>query len=561
MSAMPGDVTIGRRLPIRPALPAGQALDCYLEHLAEANHLRPADLTRLIIATTDTARFLMLTPSERTLTALSAVTGLPREQLRDATLAQYDGTVLDLTGLEHHRPSSYRALSAKGWLPGNGTQICPRCLRMKATWQLRWRLPTTTVCTRHGVYLVSTCPVCTKPFRATRHGFLRPSGHGPICGNALGARGQHCTTDLAELYAPRADPGCLERQTRYDVSLAEGRATVLGGEISAKSYHHALRSLTILLLHIASAADNPRDLPYWARQLNRDQRRGTSSRAPRWGIAPPSEPRLRSRALTAADRVLAAPSTERAAAELAIWTDHIPRTRDGVLGWAADHTLPDPTTTRLVLAVHAPRRRLARALDGMNPLTPKLMNIPQVSPEDLYLQHLSGLFTSRPETVRTFASLCLARTHPGVTTWAAAAMVLDLPASVGIKTAQACATARTGGTARVTHALQSLAVNLPLSDYRARERHVRRLRHSHEWFTDWTTRFSPGTPPTSEQYAITWLWTNTADGRVTTSPAWSTPPDAGLRARYRRFSARLTPAQQQGLQEVARHHMDADGYD
>src|SRR5690606_27253409 len=102
VSAAPGDFAVGRRLPSRPALLAGQALDSYLEHLAEANHLRPADLSRLITATTDTVRFLMLTPSARMLTALSALTGLPREQLRAATLAQYDGTVLDLTGLEHH---------------------------------------------------------------------------------------------------------------------------------------------------------------------------------------------------------------------------------------------------------------------------------------------------------------------------------------------------------------------------------------------------------------------------------------------------------------------------
>ncbi|WP_277453588.1 TniQ family protein [Janibacter sp. DB-40] len=550
MSAAPGDFAVGRRLPSRPALPAGQALDSYLEHLAEANHLRPADLSRLITATTDTVRFLMLTPSARTLTALSAVTGLPREQLRAATLAQYDGTVLDLTGLEHHRPASYRALSAKGWLPGNGTQICPRCLRMNATWQLRWRLPTMTVCTRHGVYLVSTCPVCTKPFRATRHGFLRPSGHGPICGNALGARGQHCPTDLAELYAPRADPGCLERQTRYDVALAEGRATVLGETTSAKDYHHALRSLTTLLLHIASAADNPRDLPYWARHLNRDQRRGTSSRAPRWGIAPPSEPRLRSRALTAADRVLAAPSTERAAAELAFWTDHIPRTRDGVLGWAADHTLPDPTTTRLIMAVQAPRRRLSRALDEINPLTPKVMNIPQVIPEDLYLQHLSGLFTSRPETVRTFAALCLARTHPNVTTWAEAASGLGLSEEVGTQTAEACATGQTADTTRVLQALRALGRQMPVTDYRAFEQVVRHLGRAGDWFVRWVEVFRPGTACTSKAYTITWLWTHVAEGHLGTSPAWVTPPTANRRASYRRFAASLSEDQQRSLREV-----------
>lgn len=548
MAAAPDEGPTTRRLPCRPLLAPGQALDSYLEVLAEANHLTTADLVRQLTDAVDTTRFLMLDPTPTCLAELAALTGISPARIHRAVLATYDGTALDLTGLDQHRPYSFRTIAARGWLPSRTSQLCPRCLGHDAIWRLAWRLPTTTVCTRHRTYLLHTCPGCAKPFRASRHGLLRPTGNSPVCGNPIGAR-RHCSTDLTTLRPPRCDEDCLHRQHRYDAALEAGTAAVLGEQVTAVDYHHALRSLTILLLHIATATTKPKALPFWARRLHRERHALRPARAPRWGIAPPTDPRLRSRFLTTADRVLAGNDLEAATGRLAEWTDAVPSTPDGFLGWVADHTIPDPITTRLITGVHAPRRRLSRALDLQVPLTPDLANIPQVVPHDLYVQHLSGLFASRPEVVRTFASICLARTHPSVTTWATAANALGLPQSLGTKAAQACIAAQLTTPAHAAEAIQALAQDMPVADWRAREEHVRDMCRQGRWFTTWTKDQRPGTAPESKVYAIAWLWTHAADGHLSTSPDWPGSPTAAQRAAYRRFASSLTKAQGRALHD------------
>ena len=49
--------------------------------------------------------------------------------------------------------ASYRAIVCQGWFPQHGTQLCPLCLSHDGIWQLSWKLPVSTVCPDHGVYL------------------------------------------------------------------------------------------------------------------------------------------------------------------------------------------------------------------------------------------------------------------------------------------------------------------------------------------------------------------------------------------------------------------------
>ena len=130
-----------RNLPARPTLHAGQALDCYLEHAADANHIPPATVMRAITDACDTTRYVLLRPTPRTLEVLSGLTGQSTAALTAATLAAVDGTLLDLSGLDPHHQPSYRAVAARGWAPGQGTQICPRCLAETGTWDISWRIP------------------------------------------------------------------------------------------------------------------------------------------------------------------------------------------------------------------------------------------------------------------------------------------------------------------------------------------------------------------------------------------------------------------------------------
>lgn len=426
-----------RPLPVRLDPARGQGLDCYLEHVSKANHISAGAFMRHLNASTDTTRYLIMTPTSRTIAVLSALTGVASQKFRAATLTAYDGLAIDLTGLDPARQSSYRTVAARGWAPGKGTQACLQCLTETGRWDISWRLPTTTVCLRHQAYLIARCPGCQRPFR-DRTRPLRPVGPVTRCGNALGARGRYCQVEVTDLESTPADDACVERQSRQHQAILTGRMKVLDRVDSVLSFHEDLRSLTALLLHIATSVPEQTDLPHWAQLARRE---GSSERAPRWGILPPRETATRSMAMTSAAEMLCAPDIETAVSRFSPWAHLVPDTPDGFLGWVGDHTRATPNVTRLVMATHAPRRRLSRLLDASPPLTARPEDIPQSIPGPLYERHLAGLFTSRPTAVRTFAALCLARTHPGINTWADAITALELAPDAATRTVHTC----TGG--------------------------------------------------------------------------------------------------------------------
>ena len=116
-------------LPTLVDLAPGEALDAYLERVADANYLTTARLIEMVRAGRDTTTaYLMLAPTPVTLERIARLTGADPAALQNATLAAYDGTSLDLHGLDPTRQASFRTISARGWTPGNGTQICPQCL-------------------------------------------------------------------------------------------------------------------------------------------------------------------------------------------------------------------------------------------------------------------------------------------------------------------------------------------------------------------------------------------------------------------------------------------------
>lgn len=529
-------------LPARPILHQGQALDCYLEHLADANYLTAGTLMAMVTAASDTTRYLLLRPTPQTLAALGVLTGQPVDALTGATLAPLDGTLVDLSGLDPNNQYSYRDLAARGWAPGQGTQICPSCLAETGTWDIAWRLPTTTVCLRHGSYLLSTCPGCQRPFRATRSTLLRPIGAATRCGNALGRRGHYCRTDLTTLALAPADPGCVDHQARTQAeSLASRAPQVFGEVITARQFVNDVHGLSTLLLHIATATARPDLLPEWVAQVH--DAAHSQERAPRWGLRPPSDIPTRSRALTTAAAILTSCGLEEAVTRFAPWAEATPHTPDGLLGWAGDHTRHTSATTRLIMAAHAPRRRLSGILHGSPAVTSSTRQIPQLLPPELYELHLAGLFTSRPETIRLFASLAMARTHPGVATWGDAAENLGLPADLGRRCAAATASSQTASPMAVLAAVSAAARDLDRCDYRAMEGQVRALASSDAWFSTWARRYRPGTRTTTQRLASQWLWTHVAQAHP------GTAPDASP-ARVRRFAATLTAEQQQALRQV-----------
>jgi hypothetical protein len=382
-------------LPVSVAPRPGESIESWLEHLADANGLTTAQL----LAATDHGRagnrYLTLAPSPETIARLAALARVDEKDVYAATLASFDGTALDLTGLDPADRLLLPAGRRPRLDPAHGTQICPACIADTGAWKTAWRLLLVTACTDHGLVLVAECPSCGRPFRDQRHSHLRRVGAAigvreparPGTGQAVPAR-PHQPPAGAGLAGGARDPGANQLGPQpVSTSL------VLGQPAKPAAYLADLRHLTTLLLHLAGqpGADG---LAPWVADLALVAADRTSTRGPRWGMRPPDDPALRGQALATADAILAADDLDTAATLLTPWTELTPTTNDGPLGWLADRTVMTPTLTRLVMAARAPHRRLSHHLD-----TPRsdgarmpinLLVIPQVIPHEQYLEHLAG---------------------------------------------------------------------------------------------------------------------------------------------------------------------------
>lgn len=74
---MPSEVTRPGvvMLPVRPAPAPGQALDSYLEHVADANHITPAALLKHLRHLGGNDTYLIHAPTPRTIAVIAALTG------------------------------------------------------------------------------------------------------------------------------------------------------------------------------------------------------------------------------------------------------------------------------------------------------------------------------------------------------------------------------------------------------------------------------------------------------------------------------------------------------
>lgn len=537
-------------LPISVSPRDGESIESWLEHLADVNGLTTAQLLIHLRSRGASTRYLTLAPEPATIRTLAALARVPEKAVTAATLGTFDGTALDLTGLEPHNQHSYRQVAARGWTPAHNTQICPTCLAEDGAWRTAWRLLIVTACTRHRTLLATQCPACRRPFRDQRHSHLRRVGATAVCGNPLGAGpARQCHHPLAAVPIELACDQVLAMQTRVEDALTGSTITVLGTPADGAAYLTGMRHLTTLLLHLATQPD-ARMLAAWPAGLAAEVARRSGERGPRWGLRPPEDPGLRAEALATADAILTAPDLAAAAAAFMPWTDLTPPTNDGPLGWLADRTVMTPTLTRLVLSARSRQRRLSHHLDthptrgARMPIN--VVAVPQVIPHQQYVDHLVGAFDSGEEVVRQFASLCLARLHPDVRSWAAAAQALDMPGSMGIRCARACSATRLVTTEEWEDRIRAAVTDLRPRNYRATESKIEhRLHLTSRWFQEWVRHCRPGTHYTSVGYALTWQWVHVAHAHIDISPAWGgKTPTAKDRALYRQFENSLDDHQQ-----------------
>ena len=368
-----------------------------------------------------------------------------------------------------------------------------------------------------------------------------------MCGNPLGAGPtKQCQHDLATLPTKSAGEDVLALQRRVDSALAGQAVPVLGQPAKAAAYLSDLRHLTTLLLHLAGQPGATL-LASWVTDLAGETDSRSGERGPRWGLRPPEQPGLRAEALATADGILTAPDVEAAAGLLTPWTELTPTTNDGPLGWLADRTVMTTTLTRLVMAARAPHRRLSHHLDthpgGRMPIN--LTLVPQVIPHTQYLEHLCGASSSSEDTVRLFASLSMARLHPDVTSWAAAAEALNMPGLMGVRCARACSATMLVSAEEWSSRIWRAGEKSERRDYRATEAKIEHRLGMTRWFNEWARRNRPDARYGDHDLALTWQWVHVAHAHLDLSPVWrGKRPTAKDRARYRRFEDSLDEHQQ-----------------
>ncbi|WP_402463728.1 TniQ family protein [Isoptericola aurantiacus] len=528
-------------LPVRYGPGPHQPIDDWLEHLASDNSLTSSALCTLLRDGGGTTRFLPVLLDAATTTAITDLTTSRPERTRRATLQRFDGTgALDLHGLDTHRWSTWRRVAVRGWISATGTTACPRCLVTDGAWNLAWRLATTTVCARHGNYLIDACPNCRRRFLDHPHTALR-AAPGVHCLNPIGHR-DTCEQDVTALAAQAAPDDAIERQHRHDRALAGEPVAMFGSPTPGRQYLTDTRALAVLLLHLARQP-GAETLADWAGEV-----RPATEPATRWHLHPPAAAALRSTVLTCADHILTTGDLDAACDRLHPWLGLAPSGPESRLGWLADHTRMTPGLTRLVMAALAPHRRTSHAL-AARPRHLDARWIPQVLPNDLYRDHAATLFTTREYTPRLFLSLCLAR-RAGATTWADAATLLGLDPEIGTRTARAISARTHLDATQLIEALDAITNRLDV-DYTARAATVGRLTTRRAWFDDWCTEHRPGTRHTSHRYAVTWLWEHWAHALSAASPGWTTAPDRYQRALYRQFAASLRRPATTALVDVA----------
>ncbi|MBK8867618.1 MAG: TniQ family protein [Actinomycetales bacterium] len=544
-------------LPISVPPRPDQSVESWLEHLADANGLTTAQLLATIRRTGATTRYLTLAPSPETIATLAALARVNKKDVYAATPASFDGTALDLTGLDPGDRYSYRRVAARGWAPVHGTQICPACIAETGTWKTAWRLLIVTACIDTGLVLVAECSSCRQPFRDQRHSHLHRVGAATVCGNPLGQGPlNQCQHDLTTLAAASASPAVLTTQARIEAALTGKTVLVLGQEPEPAAYLADLRHLTTLLLHLAGqpGADG---LAAWVSNLAPVAADRTSTRGPRWGIRPPDDPALRGQTPATADAILATDDLDTAATLLTPWTELTPTRNDGPLDWLADCAVMTATLTRLVMAARAPHRRLSHHLD-----TPRsdgarmpinLLLIPQVIPHEQYLELLTGASDSSEPTVRLFASLSLARLHSDITSWAAAE-ALGIPGPMGVRCARACSENMLVTAGEWEARIWRAGEESPRENYRAVEDKIRYRLGTNRWFDEWAHHNRPGTRHSSYGHGLTCQCLHVAHAHLDLSPAWrGSQPTAKDSARYRQFERSLDDNQQLELSHSLYH--------
>lgn len=545
-------------LPTRVSLHADEALDSFLERLTQANDLDPQHIVRVLRRgegeRATTLAFFMTAPTYTVLTRIERLSGVPVEQLRNATLMRFDaGRPLyldDLNPLDRH---TYRKIVVQGWFPPFGTQLCPLCVAQQGMWHVNWRLPIVATCIHHGTYLTTECGGCGQRFRSHRYWPLRPVlGPEQPCGNPVALR-QPCLRSVLTYAAEPADALALDCAESVRRAMNGQTVSMFGTPADPRAFLAELRNLATLLLHLG-ARTSAQPAVSWASDLRNEARaRSTRVRGARWGFSPPHSARVRGAVLGCAHEILIQRNVESGGARLREWIRFVEDEKYGPAVWLSNRTKRTPTMAQLIAATTSDRHDVGRRLDrGHQCRRIQPSAIPQMIDVGIYRRLFTGMLGGYERTGRLYVSLCMVRAIVSVSNWADAAVRIGLPPGVGSRTSRAARARMRATPGDLQRSIDLALNNIPTSrDFRALEARVRVLAGGPEhWYPTWRLSTTPARRSDMLGYAVTWMWCEVAQGCLDTSPAWAVPPCHRIKADYRAFRDRLPAAAQDSLRRL-----------
>lgn len=261
-----------RTLPIRVAPLPGEALDSWLEALAQRLRTPLGEVTRNIglpprhkagrrLPGTPVDWTVMMGPQQKS--AISMTTGLDQARLQAMTLQHYDQRALKLDHEQHAVQLTVL------WGRGSGSRFCPNCLAESGgRWMLFWRLGWAFACLRHHRMLADCCPRCGRvPRRRPRS--LRSVPDPLRCGNTPsrtdGAITSGCGFDLTAtepLHLSAGHPAIIAQRLLIDV-IEKDTADFGAYALAPQSASSALTDIRVISGRVLSFLPGE-DLPRWA---------------------------------------------------------------------------------------------------------------------------------------------------------------------------------------------------------------------------------------------------------------------------------------------------------